>query len=103
MPTPPPNPRDAAKSGEAGQQGRDRQAQKNITDPDRSTPDPAKAATPPDAQSRSTEARKTPTPIDQPDYVHPGPGRYDLETSKGNLHHKQHEPQPDMQNEVEDL
>jgi hypothetical protein len=93
----------SAKSGEAGQQGRDRQAQKDVHDPQRDTPDQPRAATPPQAKGRSAEAQKPAIPADAPDHLHPGPGRRESERSKGNLHHKQHEPQPDMQDEVEEL
>ena len=92
------------KSGEAGHHGQDRQAQKHPTgNPPAPAPDPAKAATAAQTQSRSTDAQKKPIPADAPDFVHPGPNRYEAEKSKGNLHHKQHEPQPDMQDEVEEL
>lgn len=91
-------------SGEAGHQGRDRQAQKDVTrNPAEAAPSEQTAATPPQAKGRSAEAKKPATPVDQPDAVHPGPGRYELERSKGNLHHKQHEPQPDMGEEVKEL
>lgn len=92
------------KSGEAGHQGRDRQAPRNTAPTTNARePGPAHAATPPQAQAQSKEANKKATPVDDPDFVHPGPGRHELEKSKGNLHHQQHEPQPDMQDEVEEL
>jgi hypothetical protein len=91
-------------SGEAGQHGQDRQAQRHTTgNPPAPAPDPAKAATPGQARTRSVEAQKKPGPVDAPDFVHPGPNRYEAEKSKGDLHHKQHEPEPDMQDEVEEL
>jgi hypothetical protein len=92
-----------AQSGEAGHQGRDRQPGQSPAASAADTPGhPAEAASPPQVHQRSAEANK---PKSRPggDALHPGPTRDEAEKSKGHLHHKQHEPQPDMQNEVEDL
>jgi hypothetical protein len=89
------------RSGEAGQQGRDRQPNREPTK-SKFSPDPGEIPSPAQVEQRSKEAAAKPG-HDRPDLVHPGPGREDAEISKGNAHHKQHEPQPDMQKEVEDL
>jgi hypothetical protein len=89
-------------SGESGHKGRDRQPEKNPGSSTGAAPDQQQAATPAQVQSRSRAAQHKPVGK-HPDPVHPGPDRNEAEKSKGHLHHDQREPQPDMQNEVEEL
>ena len=92
----------AAQAGEPGHQGSDRQPGKDVGRSDRRTPGAGQAAGTGQTRARSKEAAPKPE-VDRPDWVHPGPGRFEGEKSKGNLHHSQHEPQPDMQDQIEDL
>jgi hypothetical protein len=95
-----------SQSGEAGHQGNDRQAGKNLASSHKPTPDPAQAATPADVHARSRNAQTTHAARkqdDAPDRLHPGPDRAESEKSHGGTHHDQHEPQPNMFDDVEDL
>ena len=89
-------------SGEAGHQGADRQAGKHPGTSNQPTPDGVHAVSPEEARKRSTEAMNKPADL-EPDHLHPGPTRHDSEKSKGNAHHDQHEPQPEMMKEFEEL
>lgn len=88
-------------SGEGGHRERDRQASKQET-PQKSPLDPADAPAPKTAQKRSEQAMQKP-PDARGDQLHPGPWRDELEKSKGDLHHDQHETEKDMDDAVEDL
>jgi len=91
-----------AQSGESGQQGHDRQPGNDIQRSADRTPDEQEAATPRQVQRRSKKAT-TRKPVAACDPNHPGPQRDESQKSKGNAHHDQREPQPDMQDEVEEI
>lgn len=91
-----------SQSGEPGHQGWDRQANKSIKTAAQRAPEPRQAATPYQARRRSRRPLPTP-PFLSPDHLHPGPTREESEKSLGNVHHQQHEAQPDMLEEFEDL
>ena len=91
-----------AQSGESGQQGHDRQPGNHIGRSADATPDENQAASPRQVQRRSKKAATTP-PVSTQDPTHPGPGRNESQKGKGDVHHQQREPQPDMQDEVEEL
>jgi hypothetical protein len=95
-------PNHLSQSGESGHQGSDRQPGRDVSQSHRPNPEPRQSATPAQTKNRSDEASRKPA-VAHRDFLHPGPDRYEAEKSKGNLHHHQQEPQPNMREEFEDL
>lgn len=93
----------AAQAGEAGHQGSDRQAGKNVGTSNEPTPGPGQAATASQAKERSREAQVPPEREISPDHLHPGPNRAESEKSLGAIHHDGCEKQPDMYKEFKEL
>src|SRR5436309_3168361 len=85
----------AAQRGEGGHQGSDRQPGKDIEKSHKRGPEPAEAAGAGQVQDRSKPAMKA-IPDDQPDMLHPGPGRLESEKDPGDVHRDQGDGEEEM-------
>ena len=95
-----------SQSGEAGHQGMDRQAGKNVGKSHGPAPEPHQAADAEDVKARSRGAQAAHAARksgETPDHLHPGPDRAESEKSHGGTHHDQKEKQPNMYKEFKKL
>ncbi len=85
-----------SQSGEAGHQGSDRQAGKDVSQAHQPNPEPHQAAAASQVKSRSNGAHAARKTVDAPDHLHPGPERGESEKSLGAIHNPEKKPEPEM-------
>jgi hypothetical protein len=85
-----------SQSGEAGHQGSDRQAGKNVSQSHEPNPEPHQASDPLEVKARSRRANAARKPVDAPDHLHPGPDRGESEKSLGAIHNSGQKKVPQM-------